>query len=128
MILFVLEAEAKLKRCGGEVRLVLPPNAKGEILRHGSPSLLKAIARAHDWRERIMNGSAKGRRSIAEQTGLDERYVGRVLECAFLAPDIVEAILDGRQPYDLTVQKLWSDLPMNWNEQRKRLGFRRVGI
>jgi site-specific DNA recombinase len=126
--LFVLEAGAKLKRCGGEVRLVLPPNAKGEILRPAAPSLLKAIARAHDWRERIMNGSAKGRRSIAEQTGLDERYVGRVLECAFLAPDIVEASLDGRQPYDLTAQKLWSDLPMNWNEQRKRLGFRRVGI
>ena len=126
--LFVLEAEAKLKRCGGEVRLVLPPNSKGEIPGRAAPSLLKAIARAHDWRERIMNGSAHGRRSIAQQTGLDERYVRRVFECAFLAPDIVEAILDGRQPHDLTAQKLWSALPTNWVEQRKRLGFRRAGI
>jgi len=126
--LFVLEAEAKLKRCGGEVRLVLPPNAKGDIPGRSSPSLLKAIARAHDWRERIMNGTAQGRRSIAAQTGLDERYASRVLDCAFLAPDIVEAILDGRQPHDLTAQNLWRNLPTNWVEQRKRLGFRQIRV
>ena len=44
--------------------------------------------------------------------------------CAFLAPDIVEAILDGRQPADLTVQKLLRSLPLAWAEQRQRLGFR----
>ena len=70
----------------------------------------------------------RARRSIAAQTGLDERYVGRVLECAFLAPDIVEAILDGRQPHDLTAQKLWHNLPTNWVEQRKRLGFRQIRV
>jgi site-specific DNA recombinase len=126
--LFVLEAEAKLKRCGGEVRLVLPPNAKGEVPGRAAPSLLKAIARAHDWRERIMTGSAQDLRSIAQQTGLDECYVRRVFECASLAPDIVEAILDGRQPPDLTAQKLWRNLPTNWVEQRKLLGFPRAGI
>jgi hypothetical protein len=54
---------------------------------------------------------------------VDVRYLSRVLECAFLAPDIVVAILDGRQPHDLSVQKLWDDLPANWSEQRKQLGF-----
>ena len=126
--LFVLEAEAQLKRCGGEVRLVLPPNSKGEIPGRAAPSLLKAIARAHDWRERIMTGSAQDLRSIAQQTGLDECYVRRVFECASLAPDIVEAILDGRQPPDLTAQKLWRNLPTNWVEQRKLLGFPRAEI
>ena len=126
--LFLLETMAKLKRCGGEVRLVLPPNSKGEIPGRAAPALLKAIARADDWRERIMSGSAQDQRSIAQQTGLDECYVGRVLECTFLALDIVEAILDGRQPHDLTLQKLWRDLPTNWIEQRKRLGFQRAGI
>jgi hypothetical protein len=126
--LFVLEAEAKLKRCGGEVRLVLPPNSNGEIPGRSSPSLLKAIARAHDWRERIVSGSAQDLRSIAQQAGFNQRYVSRILECAFLAPDIVEAILDGRQPHDLTVQKLWNNLPTNWTEQRKRLGFQRVVV
>jgi site-specific DNA recombinase len=119
----VLETEAKLKRCGGEVRLVLPPNSNGEIPGRSSPALLKVIARAHNWQERIVSGSAQDLRSIAQQTGLSQRYVSRILECAFLAPDIVEAILDGRQPHNLTVQKLWSKLPTNWHDQRKRLGF-----
>ena len=121
--LIVLETKAKLKRCGGEVRLVLPPNANGEVPGHAVPSLLKAIARAHDWRERLMDGRAQDLRSIAQQTGFNQRYVSRILQCAFLAPDIVEAILDGRQPHNLAVQKLWRKLPTNWHEQRKRLGF-----
>jgi hypothetical protein len=45
------------------------------------------------------------------------------LECAFLAPDIVQAILDGRQPSDLTWKKLTRHIPLNWVEQRQRLGF-----
>jgi site-specific DNA recombinase len=121
--LFVLETEAELKRCGGEVRLVLPPNSDGEIPGRSSPALLKAIARAHDWQERIVSGRSQNVQSIAQQTGFSQRYVSRVLECAFLAPDIVEAILDGRQPHHLTVQKLWNNLPTSWTEQRKRLGF-----
>ena len=60
---------------------------------------------------------------LANQAGLNERYVSRILECAFLAPDIVEAILAGRQPSGLTVRKLWNKLPMDWVEQRKHLGF-----
>jgi len=49
--------------------------------------------------------------------------VSRVLQCAFLAPDIVEAILDGKQPPSLTVEKLLAGIPMEWVEQRRRLGF-----
>jgi hypothetical protein len=54
---------------------------------------------------------------------LDERYVSQILECAFLAPDIVAAILDGRQPEGLIWKKLTRHVPMNWVEQRKRFGF-----
>jgi site-specific DNA recombinase len=84
---------------------------------------LKALARGRQWYEWIVAGDVSGRRSIAEKLGLDERYVGRVLECAFLAPDIVEAILDGRQPADLTFRKLTHGLPLSWIEQRRELGF-----
>jgi DNA-binding transcriptional regulator LsrR (DeoR family) len=64
---------------------------------------------------RIASGECNAitsQRSIATRLGLSERYVGRVLECAFLARDIVEAILDGRQPSDLTFQKLTGKLPL----------------
>jgi len=121
--LFVLETEAKLKRCGGEVRLVVPPKSDGKIVGNSAPALMRTIARAHDWRERLVDGGLHNGQSIAARSGLNQRYVRRVLQCAFLAPDIVEAILDGRQPPNLTVRKLWRDLPMDWAEQRKLLGF-----
>jgi hypothetical protein len=87
------------------------------------PALIKAITRVHQWPEKIVSGEFKGRHSIAQQTGIEERYAGRILNCAFLAPDIIEAILEGRQQADLTVQKLLRALPLDWTEQRKRLGF-----
>jgi hypothetical protein len=74
------------------------------------------------WPEQITGGRFKGRHSISQITGIEERYAGRILNCAFLAPDIIEAILDGRQRADLTVQKLLRALPLDWAEQRKRLG------
>ena len=123
MVARVLETQAKLKRCGGEIKLVVAPKCDGEVVGKPAPALLKTIARAHDWRERMVDGSLHNGRSIAGRSGLNQRYVRRVLQCAFLAPDIVEAILDGRQPPNLTVRKLWRDLPTDWAEQRKRLGF-----
>ena len=114
--------EARVKRCGGEMRLVFPPDHSGRRRRSAS-SLLKALARGRQWYEWIVAGEVSGRRSIAQKLGLDERYVGRVLECAFLAPDIVEAILDGRQPPDLTFKKLTHRVPFSWIEQRRQLGF-----
>ena len=93
-----LKLKARLKRCGREVRMVLPANSGGETPVHPTQSLIKAVARAHDWYRRIIRGELTGSRSIANATGLDERYVNRILQFAFLAPDIVECILDGRQP------------------------------
>jgi hypothetical protein len=57
--------------------------------------------------------------------GVTERYIGKVFGCAFLAPDIVEAILEGRQPRDLSFKKLCNDIPLSWTEQRKQFGFSR---
>jgi len=54
---------------------------------------------------------------------MNHRYVDKVLRCAFLAPDIVEAILDGRQPPDLSFAKLISNLPLDWAQQREQFGF-----
>ncbi|MBZ5532070.1 MAG: recombinase family protein [Acidobacteriia bacterium] len=120
---FKLKIDAILKRCGGEVRLLVPPDFATEAPSRPVPSLIKAVARAHQWPEKIIREGLASLRSIAQLTGLDEHYAGRILNCAFLAPDIVEAILDGRQPADLTVQKLLRGLPLAWSEQRKQLGF-----
>ncbi|HSD34359.1 MAG TPA: recombinase family protein, partial [Alphaproteobacteria bacterium] len=62
---------------------------------------------------------------IAKTEGVDRSHVSRVLRLAFLAPDIVEAIVDGRHPVELTAKRLLlrENLPLDWREQRRRLGF-----
>jgi site-specific DNA recombinase len=120
---FKLMIDARVKRCGGAVRLLVPPDSATEVPARPVPSLIKAITCAHEWPEKIIRGELTGLRSIAKLTSLDEHYAGRILNCSFLAPDIVEAILDGRQPTDLTVQKLLRSLPLAWAEQRQRFAF-----
>jgi site-specific DNA recombinase len=115
--LISLDFPARLARRGREVRLVIPGTMEPAPA-HQSQTLLKAIARAHDWREQLITGKASGPRAIAKKTGLDESYVRRILRLAFLAPDIVESIVDGRQPHELTLEKLKMRLPMSWAEQR----------
>jgi hypothetical protein len=100
--LVTIEAAAQLKRCGGGVSLVLPPDSPG-AQPHAVPSLVRAISRAHDWVDRILRGEAVNQRSIAKETGLDERYISRVIPLAFLAPDLTEAILEGRQAAHLSL-------------------------
>jgi len=117
-----LSVEAKRERHGGEVHLTLAPTAS---LRNAevNASLVKAVVRAHMWYQRVLRNEALDQRDLARQAGLTERYVGRVFACAFLAPDIVEAILEGRQLRHLTFEKLTRNIPLSWAEQRERFGF-----
>jgi site-specific DNA recombinase len=119
---FILNIDGRVRRCGGEVRLILEGAREHDPARP-VPAMIKAVARAHEWYEQIVEGKSPGGRAIAATTGLDERYVSVIIRCAFLAPDIVEAILDGRQPPNFTLAKITSRPSMNWAEQRRHLGF-----
>jgi site-specific DNA recombinase len=121
--LISLTIEAKLRRSGGEVHLVVPPSSDHLSPAHPNSSLIKAVARARNWYNSVLKGESFDHASLAKHAGLTERYVGKVFGCAFLAPDIVEAILEGRPPRDLTFQKLCRDIPVSWAEQRERFGF-----
>jgi site-specific DNA recombinase len=105
------------------MRLVLPPNSQRQEQPRPGSSLLKAIARGSQWYEQILAGEVSSQRAIAQRLGVSERYVGRILECAFLAPDIVDAILDGQHPSGLTFDRLTRNLPASWVEQRAQLAF-----
>ena len=120
---FTITIAAQIKRCGWEVRLVVPAGTGTQMPHRASLPLVKAVARVHRWPEKIMRGEFRSRKLVAQFAKVDQRYAGRILQFAFLAPDIVEAILEGRQPPDLTVQKLLRGLPLGWAEQRRRLGF-----
>ena len=72
----------------------------------------------------MLAGEVPDRTVAAKRLDLNEEYLRRVLGCAFLAPDILEAILDGRHSSDLTVKTLSRrNLPLDWAEQRTQFGF-----
>ncbi len=120
---FTITIDARVKRCGWEVRLIIPSGSGTQMPARAALPLIKAVARVHRWPEKIIRGDFQSRYSIAQFAQVDQRYAGRILQFAFLAPDIVEAILEGHQPADLTVQKLLRGLPLIWAEQRKQLGL-----
>jgi hypothetical protein len=86
-------------------------------------TLIKALVRAHRWRRQIENGLAKSITDLAEQEGVTDAYVCRLLPLTCLAPAIVEAILDGRQPKGLRLAELLGNGPLAWEEQRVKWGF-----
>jgi site-specific DNA recombinase len=118
--LFALNVEVHFLKYRGKVRLVLHPDSphakQAEV-----PSLIRAIARAHTWVDQIVRGEALNQRAIAASIGANERYVSKILPLAFLAPDITEMILEGRQPDGLSISDC-GNMPMLWNEHRKALG------
>jgi DNA invertase Pin-like site-specific DNA recombinase len=119
----VLTIEVKLKRCGGEMRLIIPGSAAIDQRRQPVSSLIKAVSRASDWIRRMEGGEFKHQRDLAKAMKLEPRYINSILRVAFLAPEITEAIIDGRQPPDLTLASLKGVLPMSWQQQNKLIGF-----
>jgi DNA invertase Pin-like site-specific DNA recombinase len=109
----------RMKRRGIEMRLII--NGTGPV-RVDQP-LLKTIVRAHKWFNDLVSGRVHNMAEIASMEGVDKSYVSRVVNLAFLAPDIIESIISGHQPADLNVEKLMkrTDLPLDWVQQRQLL-------
>jgi site-specific DNA recombinase len=91
----------------------------------GTPvlSLVKAIARARDWYERIVSGEVSTVRQLAQKTRLSSTYVKCMMECATLSPQITEILLSGKHRPDLTLQELLQNVPLDWPEQLRGLGL-----
>ena len=108
----------RLQRRGGR-KLIMTPEGVAAPARKPSrdEALIKALVRAHRWRRRIESGKAKSVTDLAEQEGVTDAYVCRLLPLTCLAPDIVERILDGRQPKALRLAELLGNGPLAWEEQ-----------
>jgi len=74
--------------------------------------------------EELQRGEFADTAEIARRHGLSEAHVRRLLRFAYLAPDIVEAIVEGRQPRTLTVKLLLQGIPLDWSDQRAAFGLR----
>jgi hypothetical protein len=100
----------RMKRRGIEMRLVI--NGTGPV--RVDHTLLKTIVRAHKWFNDLATGRMKNMSEIASRKGVDKGYISRVVNLAFLAPDIIESIMAGHQPADLNVEKLTKKLIYLW--------------
>ena len=88
-------------------------------------SLVRLLVRAHVIRDRMLADKTLTLEEIAKSEGIVSSYATRLFRLTLLAPDIVSAILSGKQSPDLTARKLLNNmrLPPDWNEQRRSLGF-----
>jgi hypothetical protein len=85
-------------------------------------ALVKAVVRAHRWREMLEGGKYACSAELAKAEKVNDSYVSRILRLTLVAPDIVEAILTGRQPSTLQLDELLKPLPAAWAHQRSELG------
>jgi hypothetical protein len=113
-----------IRRRGGR-KLVLAPDGTNVITapvrRHIDNAMVKAIARAFRWREMLENGTYATIAEIAAAEKINESYVSRLLRLTLLAPDIVEAILGGRQPAETTLAVLMRPFSVDWGEQQAEI-------
>ena len=117
-----LTVAAVFTRRGAETKLVLPGLVQQKHSSRCDPALIKAIARGRAWFEELATGHARSLQELAKRDGISRRYIRRLVGLAFLSPELVEAILQGRQPVELTATRLTElDLPLDWTEQHKLL-------
>lgn len=112
-----------LHRTAHELRLVIPSEGSADEAAKRNPSLIRFIGRGRRWYRQLTSGEMPSIKAIAKAENVTERYVARVLKGSLLAPDLVQRILEGRQPVTLTVRKLLDPLPMDWAEQRHFFGL-----
>ncbi len=122
-LLLTIQEPIELRRRGVEAKLVFRKGgAEGTNVDEG---ISRMIGNAHCWFERLASGDVPSIRDMAHCENLSETEITRVLPLAFLAPDIVETILDGRQPVEMTATSLRriSSLPTDWAHQSRVLGL-----
>jgi hypothetical protein len=113
----------QLRRRGFELRLVI--DGKRGAAAKPDPVLLTAIARSRAWFQQLRSGEVRSTSELAARLGMHRRQVNYLLPLAFLSPAIVEAIVAGRQPTELTAQMLIKrvGLPLDWASQKRVLGM-----
>jgi hypothetical protein len=100
-------------RRGGRKQIIGPDGAQvrddgaGVAATRGDPALVKALARGFRWRRMLEEGRYASIRELAAAEGVDRSYVGRVLNLTLLPPDVVEALLDGREPQPAPKASAW---------------------
>ena len=105
------------KKRGGRKRVVMPEGVQWAPRPWVDNAMVKALARAFRWRQMLDEGVHATLEDLARARGAHATYVSRVLRLPLLAPEIVESILDGRQPAELQLECLLAGFPLEWSAQ-----------
>ena len=104
-------------------KIIAPGGGSNSTPRRLSHDLVLAIARAKTWMRDLRSGKYADTEQIARHFKLNDSHVRRLLRFCYLAPDIMEAIVEGRQPRTLTVKRLLKGIPRAWPDQRAAFEF-----
>jgi hypothetical protein len=115
-----LHVPFRIVKRGGRKEMQMPDLVRTE--RAPDNTLVKALARAFRWKRMLDSGEFATIAELAEREGIAAPYLTRTMRLSHLSPDLVEAILDGRQPRLLTLEVLRQPLPEDWTEQKRVLG------
>jgi hypothetical protein len=109
-----------VRKTGGRKQIVTP-DGQAYAPKPTAPdtALVKALARAYRWKRMLEEGEYTSITELAAAEKINQSYLCRVLRLTLLAPDIVEAILDGKQPADLQLDQLFKPFPNEWDRQRE---------
>jgi hypothetical protein len=107
---------------GGRKQILAPPGtAPWSPAPRADTALIKAVVRAHRWRQMLESGEYNSSAELARAERVNESYFGRILRLTLIAPDTIEAILAGRQPSTLQLDDLLKPLPAAWALQHSAL-------
>jgi hypothetical protein len=111
----------KIRRRPGRKTVVTPvvDGLPKHTTTRADPALLKALARAFRYQRMLDSGKYTTIAEMAAGEKLDRGYLGRLLQLTLLAPDLVEAIVEGRQPEGVTLPLLLEPFPVEWSQQRR---------
>jgi hypothetical protein len=109
------------RKRGGRKLVVTPDGAEWAPRPRVDNAMVKALARAFRWRKMLDTGVHATLEDLARAKGVHATYVSRVLRLTLLSPEIVEAILDGRQPGEMQLDDLLEGFPLEWGGQRAAL-------
>jgi len=109
----------------GKTVIVLPDGSRG-VVRRGATidnSMVKLIVRGFRWQRMLYEGKFTSIEDLSAAEKINPSYVSRVLRLSYLSPKIVEAILDGNGPAELSMKHLMKPFPMDWQKQTVHFGF-----
>ena len=107
------------RKRGGRKLVVTPAGAAWAPRPRVDNAMVKALARAFRWRKMLDTGAYATIEDLAKAKGIGTTYVSQVLRLTLLAPDMVEAVVDGRQPAKLPLGDLLEGFPLVWEVQRQ---------